>query len=293
MAVDEYSDRAYVSRYAAADFGLQVMRDGAPGDADGDVTVALEVDDGTATVVFSRVADHPAVGQYTVRLSSKDTQTPGPYVLVWTYTVAGSAEEWRYLLEVGKAAPEYDLLADSMKAVVEQTWNRFSDLFDFATEGPHLQTYVQSNFGRNRMAQLLKIAVGRLNTAAQPYQTYTLDGDGGASFPVQQWGSLLESALYVECLRHLMRSYVEQPDVQGGSGVSRLDRRDYMDRWGTILQGEQEVLKSQLDTFKIAHMGLGTARVLVSGGAYGRFGATRLPISVPARANWFTRYYAG
>ncbi|MEU9405597.1 hypothetical protein AB0E08_07820 [Streptomyces sp. NPDC048281] len=291
MPTDEYTDRAYVSRYTAADFGLQVMVQGVPGDADADVTVALLHDDDTQTAVFSRTADHPGVGQYTVRLSSKETAEPGPYVLVWTYTVATSEEEWRYWLEVGKASPEYDRLADTMKGVIEQTWNRFSDLFDFATEGPHLQTYVQSNFGRNRLAQLLRIAVGRLNTAAQPYQTYTIDGDGGANFPVQQWGSLLESALYVECLRHLMRSYVEQPEVQSGSGVSRLDRRDYMDRWGVILQGEQEVLKSQLDTFKIAHMGLGTARVLVSGGAYGRWGPTRLPLSEAARPRWLTRFY--
>jgi hypothetical protein len=291
MAADEYTDRAYISRYAAGDFGLQVMRDGAPGDADAAVTVALLHDDDAQTSVFSRAADHPGVGQYTVRLSSKETAAPGPYVLVWTYTVAGSEEEWRFWLEVGKAAPEYDRLADSMKGVIEQTWNRFSDLFDYATEGPHLQTYVQSNFGRNRLAQLLRIAVGRLNTAAQPYQTYTIDGDGGASFPVDKWGSLLESSLYVECLRHLMRSYVEQPEVQSGSGVSRLDRRDYMDRWGVILQGEQEVLKSQLDTFKIAHMGLGTARVLVSGGAYGRWGPTRLPLSEAARPRWLTRFY--
>lgn len=115
MATDEYTDRAYISRYAAGDFGLQVMRDGAPGDADADVTVALLHDDDAQTAVFSRTADHPGVGQYTVRLSSKETATPGPYVLVWTYTVAGSEEEWRYWLEVGKAAPEYDRLADSMK----------------------------------------------------------------------------------------------------------------------------------------------------------------------------------
>jgi hypothetical protein len=291
MSADEYTDRAYVSRYAAGDFGLQVMREGVPGDADGDVTVALLHDDDSQTPVFSRTAVHPGVGQYSVRLSSKETAEPGPYVLVWTYGIGESEEEWRYWLEVGKASPEYDRLADPMKGVIEQTWNRFSDLFDYATEGPHLQSYVQSNFGRNRLAQLLRIAVGRLNTAAQPYQTYTIDGDGGASFPVDKWGSLLESSLYVECLRHLMRSYVEQPEVQSGSGVSRLDRRDYMDRWGVILQGEQEVLKSQLDTFKIAHMGLGTARVLVSGGAYGRWGPTRLPLSEAARPRWLTRFY--
>jgi len=291
MAVEEFTDRAYVSRYGAAEFGLQVMRQGSAGDADGPVTVALLREAETPVEVFSREADHPGLGQYTVRLTSKETATPGPYVLVWSYTVAASEEEWRVWLEVGKTAPDYDVLTDDMKGVIETTWNRFSDLFDFATEGPHLQTYIQSNFGRNRLAQLLRIAVGRLNTVAQPYQTYTLDGDGGAAFPVARWGSLLESALYVECLKHLMRSYVEQPEVQSGSGVSRLDRRDYLDRWGIILQGEEQVLKNQLDTFKIAHMGLGTARVLVSGGAYGRYGPTRLPLSEAARPRWLTRFY--
>jgi hypothetical protein len=291
MAADEYTDRAYVSRYGAAEFGLRVMREGVAGDADAGVTVALLHDDDAQTQVFSRAADHPGVGEYTVRLTSKETAASGPYVLVWSYDVAGSEEEYRVWLEVGKAAPAYDVLTDDMKGLIEQTWNRFSDLFDFATEGPHLQSYIQSNFGRNRLAQLLKIAVGRLNTVAQPYQTYTIDGDGGATFPVVQWGSLLESALYVECLKHLMRSYVEQPEVQSGSGVSRLDRRDYMDRWGVILQGEEQVIKNQLDVFKIAHMGLGTARVLVSGGAYGRWGPTRLPLSEAARPRWLTRFY--
>ncbi|MFI0967078.1 hypothetical protein ACH4S8_37690 [Streptomyces sp. NPDC021080] len=291
MAVEEYTDRAYVSRYGAAEFGLQVMRGGVPGDADGAVTVSLEYDTPAATVVFSRAAEHPGVGQYTVRLGSTETATPGPYVLVWQYEVDAVAQEWRVWLEVGKAAPAYDVLADPMKMLIETTWNRFSDLFDFASEGPHLQTYVQSNFGRNRLAQILKIAVGRLNTVAQPFQSYTIDGDGGASFPVDQWGSLLESALYVECLRHLMRSYVEQPEVQSGSGVSRLDRRDYMDRWGTVLQGEEEVLTKQLEHFKISNMGLGRARVLVSGGAWGRWGPNRLPLSQAARPNWITRMY--
>lgn len=289
--MDEYTDRTYVSRYGAAEFGLRVMRAGVLGDADGPVTVTLQYDNPAATQVFSRPADHPGTGEYTVRLTSTETATPGPYVLIWQYQVNAVQEEWRVWLEVGKAAPEYDRLTGDMKGIIETTWNRFSDLFDFATEGPHLQTYVQSNFGRNRLAQLLRIAVGRLNTVAQPYQSYTIDGDGGASFPIDRWGSLLESALYVECLRHLIRSYVEQPEVQSGSGVSRLDRRDYKDRWEDVLGVEEPVLKQQLEHFKIANMGLGRARVLVSGGAWGRWGPNRLPLSQAARPNWMTRMY--
>ncbi|MEU6362288.1 hypothetical protein [Streptomyces albidoflavus] len=291
MASEEYTDRAYVSRYGAALFGLRVMRDGAPGDADGPVTVSLRHDTPASEVVFSRAAEQQAPGEYVVRLTSKETAAPGPYVLVWEYEVAGSEEEWRVWLEVGKAAPEYDVLTEDMKAIIETTWNRFSDLFDFATEGPHLQTYVQANFGRNRLAQLLRIAVGRLNTVAQPFQSYTIDGDGGASFPVARWGSLLESALYVECLRHLVRSYVEQPEVQSGSGVARLDRRDYKNRWEDVLGVEEPTLRQQLEHFKIANMGLGRARVLVSGGVFGRWGPTRLPLSHAARPRWLTRMY--
>ncbi|MCX4799564.1 hypothetical protein OG497_37555 [Streptomyces sp. NBC_01242] len=291
MATDEYTDRAYVSRYGAAEFGLRVMRAGVPGDADGAVTATLQHDNAAATEVFSRAADHPGTGEYLVRLTSKETATPGPYVLVWGYEVDSVQEEWRVWLEVGKAAPEYDRLTDEMKGIIETSWNRFSDLFDFATEGPHLQTYVQANFGRNRLAQLLRIAVGRLNTVAQPFQSYTIDGDGGASFPIERWGSLLESALYVECLRHLIRSYVEQPEVQSGSGVSRLDRRDYKDRWEDVLGVEEPVLKQQLEHFKIANMGLGRARVLVSGGVWGRWGPNRLPLSHAARPRWMTRMY--
>ncbi|MFJ4902869.1 hypothetical protein [Streptomyces sp. NPDC088727] len=289
--MDEYTDRAYVSRYGAGEFGLRVMRAGVAGDADGDVMTSLVREDGTDSEVFSRPAEHVGTGEYLVRLTSTETATPGPYVLVWEYGVNSAPEEWRVWLEVGKAAPEYDRLSDEMKWLIETTWSRFSDLFDFATEGPHLQTYIQSNFGRNRLAQLLRIAVGRLNTVAQPFQSYTIDGDGGASFPIERWGSLLETALYVECLRHLIRSYVEQPEVQSGSGVSRLDRRDYKDRWEDVLGVEEPVLKEQLDHFKIANMGLGRARVLVSGGAWGRWGPNRLPLSHAARPHWQTRMY--
>lgn len=284
-------DRAYVSRYAGQVFGLIVHRAGVPGDADGAVTVSFTNED-TNTLVFSRTADHVGPGEYSVTLTSADSSTPGFYGLEWSYLVNGGAEVFGQAVEVGSAAPAYDGLAAAMKDIVESVWIRFADLFDFEVGGPHLQAYVQTNFGRQRLGQLLKIAVGKLNTTAQPYQTYTIDGDGGASFPVAQWGSLLESALYVECLKHLVRSYTEQPDFQSGSGTTRLDRRDYMDRWKEVLDLEEPTLKSQLEVFKIANMGLGKARVLVSGGAYGRWGPQRMPMSAAARPRFSTRFYA-
>lgn len=290
----DFGDRAYISRYGIQDFSALVhsRTTGEPADADGAVTVVLAHDDDTTIQVFSRTADHVGVGEYQVTLSSADTATVGYYALTWSFQIGGVAALSGQGLEVGPPAPAYDRLAPAMQAIIESVWVRFADLFDFEVGGPHLQAYVQTNFGRQRLAQLLKIAVGLLNTTAQPFQRYTIDGDGGASFPVDQWGSLLESALYVECLRHLVRSYTEQPEFQSGSGVSRLDRRDYWDRWKDVLAGAEPVLEKQLAVFKMANMGLGKPRVLVSGGAYGRFGPNRLPLSAAARPRFSMRFYA-
>ena len=63
---------------------------------------------------------------------------------------------------------------------------------------------------------------------AQPHMTYTLNEPG--QFPHEQWGALLEFATYIETIKHLKRSYVEQPDWQGVT-VARADRRDYLQRW--------------------------------------------------------------
>lgn len=103
---------------------------------------------------------------------------------------------------------------------------------------------------------------------------------------------LLSHNTYIEALKHLRRSYLEQPQVVLGGSVSRLDRTSYWQQWGTLLADEERDLKSSQDTYKIAHMFLGTPKVLVSGGVYGRYGPTRIAGSVAARPRYWTRFYA-
>jgi hypothetical protein len=264
------SDRLWINQYDPAVLGIHVYARGQIGDPDSNlVQVTMRSEDTAAPVFINRAATRADVGAYEIQLTSDETAAIGPFALTWSYALSGVGESYTTHVQVGEFSPDYAALSEGMKGVVEQGWNRFEDLFDSPLGGPNLQVYAQSHFNRGRIAQLLRFAVGRLNTAAQPFQTYTLDGDGGATFPLTQWGPLLEQALYVEILKHLRRSYVEQPLLMGGE-VTRHDRRDYMDRWSQVLSDEQAQLKEQLDVFKIRSMGLGRPAVLVSGGAYGR-----------------------
>ena len=262
-------DRRYLSQFDSQQVGFTIQTQAGAVDADNNSVVATMSDDrDSSLVVFSRPVERLDVGTYATTLTATETNTPGPYTIRFDYAVDGTPDYYALQFEVGSSAPAYDALPLGMKMIVEEAYIKFADLYDSPLGGPHLQIYMQSHFGRNRMAQLLRQALQRLNIVSQPQTTYVLDD----SFPYVEWGGLLVHALYVETIKHLRRSYVEIPDIVLGTSISRGDRRDYMDRWGTILAEETEDLRLMLDNFKMAHMGLGNVSVLVSGGVFGRLG---------------------
>lgn len=285
-----WNDRQYVSQYAVDVVGLKILQNQVPIDADGDVTVTMVSED-TGGQIFSRAATHNDVGDYSITFASAETSVPGSYTIMWTYLLNTLSEYYESGIEIGPAAPSYDGLSPDFKDIVEQTVQRLADTIDSPGGGPNLTTYVQSKFGRGRMAELMRIALGRMNTIAQPFSTFTLDGQGGALFPVAQWGSLLGTLTWIEVLKHLIRSYTEQPNFIGSGNISRLDRRDYVQRWRDVLMDEEKAAQAQLDVFKISQMGLGRPAALISGGVYGRYGPTRMAGSVAARPRYWTRFY--
>lgn len=285
-----WDDRQYVSQWSVDPIGLYLVQNAIPIDADGTVQVAM-IAENTGLTVFTRAATHNAVGDYSITLASHESGTPGPYLVTWDYQLTGLSQHYETGIEIGPANPAYDGLSPEMKAIVDSIWIRLADLIDSPGGGPNLTTYVaQSKFGRGRIAQLMKIGMGRLNTMAQPPGKFTLDGQGGPLFPVAQWGSLLESVTWIEVLKHLIRSYTEQPDFVGGGNVSRLDRTKYAKMWRDVLVDEEGLVKSQTDVFKLSQMGLGRPAVLISGGVYGRYGPTRLAGSAAARPRYWTRF---
>lgn len=289
----DFRYRAYLSRYSTDIIGLQI-KSAATGeltDPDGNALTVTLINEALPSVpVFSRTATRNDVGDYQVSLSSGETGTPGSYTMTWTYDLSSVPDRYDMYFVVGDVTPAYDQLAPGMKTIADSVWKRFADCFDSPHGGPNLQTYFQTHWDRARIADCMRWAVSRMNTSAQPYQSYTIDGVGGASFPLDQWGGLLEMATYVEALKHLCRSYIEQPDVILGGSVSRLDRRSYYDRWRGWLQDEEVLLNREFEVFKIRNMGLGRGRALVSGGVFGRVGSTRYAGMV-ARPHFFTRFY--
>lgn len=288
----DWRERRYFGRNTVQVVGLSLIgSDGTtPIDADGDVTLTWYRESAEGiTQVFQRTATHPSTGLYELTLSAEDTAEVGNYHGVWTYELNGTEESYRVYAVVGESNPAYDQLPETFKDVVDNVWIRFADLFDSPAGGAHLQTYYQTHWSRGRMAQLMGMGLRRLNVISQPYTTYTLNGQGGPVFPVAQWGGLLELATYVEALRHLQRSYLEQPTFVGGN-ITRLDRTEYWQRWGSLLQDAEADLKSSQDTWKLSNMMMGTPQVLVSGGVYGRYGPTRIAGSVAARPRYWTRF---
>lgn len=271
-------DREQLDQYAPQTIALQITVGGTPTDADGNTVTVVITNEDTTAELWSGAAMHLGTGQYGVPLSIDQTDVAGNYQVQWVYALSSTSHTTLSYFALGGATPLYDNLSDDYKSVVDNVWARFADLFDSASGGPNLQSYFQSNWGRGRVAQCLNWALDRINTAAQPYSQYSSDAfsSTGPAFPVAQWGGLLRQATYVEALKHLRRSYVEQPDFQGAT-ISRLDRRDYMQRWGEVLADEEALLRPQIDVFKIKQMGLGRPSILVSGGVFGRYSPVNMP----------------
>lgn len=268
------SDFLFVGRYSISNVDFTVTND-QNAVVDADVVPTIEFRNyATNALIWTRASTHVATGTYRARLSSVETGNPGLYFILWQYILNGINEQFRTDIEVpSSTSTAYNGLGDMARSVVDTVWAMFADLFDSPLGGPHLVAYAQTSFGRETVARLLTNALGWLNTTSQPHQSYTLADD---SFPYTSWGGLLVRALYIEVIKHLMRSYVEQPDAQGVS-PARLDRRDYLSRWQTLLEMEQNEIAEILDVYKMASMNLGRMSVLVGGGLYGNFGPNMTP----------------
>jgi hypothetical protein len=245
-------------------------------------------------------------GMYFYELGPAQTANRGLLTAIWTYTVGGTAFQFIDHLQILDPMPLYDSLSDQEKYVVEQVSWMFGDLYDSTEGGPHLIEEFQTHWNYERIAQMQQVTVMRMNMIGNygnPPTTWAIGSAGNPAYTVAgkqvtitqklpdgssttvsystpssttgtgtgvpaQFAPLVVMGTYIECMRHLARSYTEIPQRQG-MDVTFTDRQQYQQRWMSQVQDEYPRWEQQVKRAKMSLLGMSRGKALVAGGIYG------------------------
>lgn len=253
---------------------------GAPVDPDPDtlkLKVYLNKLDGTSTdprgnlVVDVTETTTPGIvkddiGKFHYDIGPQLTAEKGTLTAEWEYGANLLEFAFKDNMQILDQMPMYDSLAEDTKLIVEQSSWFFADLFDSTAGGPWLQENFQTHFNYERIAHLMAHAATKFNTLGFPITQYGVTVNDNAipdNFKgIIVWGTKLE------IIRHLIRSYTEQPDFRNMQ-TTYTDRRDYSQRWLEVLQEEKPEYEKAIKLSKRALLNLGHGSLLVAGGIYG------------------------
>lgn len=208
------------------------------------------------------------VGMYHFNVGPEFTGARGLLTVEWSYTVGGHVFTYTDNLQVLEQMPLWERLSPDERSVVEQVSWMFADSFDSTEGGPYLFETYQSHFNYERIAQLSRVALSRINTTGNPPTSFQVGGVPGQYTPVPAFlqGTLVIGT-YIEVLRHLIRNYTEIPVFQQAN-ITYADRRDYQQRWQSVLAEESANYKSMVIQAKRPLLGLGSTSLLVGGGPW-------------------------
>lgn len=219
-----------------------------------------------ATIPASQIT-HEQTGVYSFFVNPGYTGQMGEMTAVWSYAINGVTQTYTDHFQILEEMPMYNAASEAEKFVVAQVTWRFADLFDSTEGGPNLTENFQTHFTYERITQLMLAAVQKFNFMAFPSTDYGLSFTGSGAMP-SQFSGLLVWGTYIETLRHLIRSYVEIPDFVGNS-VTYTNRRDYMQRWQSVLRDEEAEYSKAVTQAKRKLLSLGSGSLLVAGGIFG------------------------
>ncbi len=226
-------------------------------------------DDGTGTLLY------------------EDTDQEGQYVAIAAFTTVAGVRSARTDFEV--IDPFAEITPSASWIVANDAWSKFEDCFDAEDEGPWLRDMTLNCFNKAKMEQFIDDALMDINLQHPPtgliLDNFASVSDDPEPIVTTTDLPLLTQALLIQLIRHLIRSYVEQPNPVGAS-IAWHDRRDYLQRWQSVLQIEQTQYMRMLALYKRRFLGLGQTRGLVSSKA-GRL------IPAPLRSRNIGRGYWG
>jgi hypothetical protein len=238
------------------------------------VSFVIRKPDGTTTTTPGQILEDGAgFLRYT------GTTVPGLYVWRAQFTyMSGEIRSTRKEFNVSDplaVAPQ-----TRKNQIAEQVWLRLEDCFDSDQGGPWLRDMTLSYFDPSKVEKfipegLLEINVWppMTNIDISFFTAQVVDTDPalpvGSMQPDPNRIVLVQGTL-LAVIKHLMRSYVEQPNPVGANIVYQ-DRRDYLTRWQTIYTLEEAEWRRMIALWKRQFLNLGHSSLLVHNKA-GRLG---------------------
>jgi hypothetical protein len=211
-----------------------------------------------------------------------DTAQTGVYVWIAQFNLtSGEKRSFRdeFTVEDLLAVPAVtrdDTIADAV-------WMRLEDCFDSREGGPYLREKTRAYFDKTKIAKFIPEGLVYINswppitTVDLSYFTTPIPHTDPAVLAIDPTAKqpdpdqiVIVQATLLAVIKHLMRSYVEQPNPVGAN-ISWQDRRDYLQRWQTIYQIEQDYFKELVALWKRAFLNYGRSSLLVNNKA-GRMG---------------------
>ena len=172
----------------------------------------------------------------------------GEYIAMVQFLL-DSGEKRSTRLDFTVIDPFAEVVPTQNEVIAANVWDLLEDCFDSELGGPWLRDMTLAFFDKKKIEQFIPYAMLEVNNTP-PTTTldlgmfvlvqYDVDGITPIGVKVQDSIPVIAMGTLIQVIRHLMRSYVEQPAPMG-SEVAYEDRRDYLQRWQLILQDlEQE-----------------------------------------------------
>ena len=141
---------------------------------------------------------------------------------------------------------------------VDSAWLMLEDCFDSEYGGPWLRDMTLAIFDKTKISAFVPQVIMNINET-MPFSDFTAD-----SFPYGLGSStpLVAQGLLCASVRHLMRSYTEQPDVVS-SPVAFMDRKKYQQAWKAIYDVEQPLFDKWVKQYKLRGYDITHAAVLL------------------------------
>lgn len=201
------------------------------------------------------------------KINYNDTDQVGEYQVLARFSIGTEiTKSIRSDFAVADPFEDATVKLNAEQVITALVWQKVEDCFDSTDGGPWLRDMTMEVFQPSELPELFQEALLEINVYNPPTHfgveqfAQNVEGANAMVTPDHQ---ILVLSVFLGVIRHLMRSYVEQPNPTGGQ-VTWEDRRDYLQRWGTIYQIEWQRYDSLLKLWKRQFLDLNQGKLLVA-----------------------------